>query len=207
MGEPSTMPPHREMPPEVRARLRERVRSGLSDRRSPRGPMLAAAAIVVLAATGAAALLATHQTGQQPPSNTSSAAQRMSDECHVAPGSWQPGAFLQRANGDQVQLGVRDDLLALCLITHSHPTPNTWFTMVTQKLDTHTHSFNAALDNGLVFGNVAAGVASVTVEFNGEQLPGAIDNGTFVVEVNDARSVTVTTRDAQGKVLDQHTVS
>ena len=204
------LPPYREMPPEVRLRLRGRVLPSLSARSSPRAPYVVAAAIVVFAALALYMLSAKAappptQNWAAPTTTSNSAAdERMADQCRVSAGTWRVGAYLRRTNGDGVQLGVKDGgVLGICLISNGHPTPSTWGSMMFQQLGDHAGSYQAVHENGLVYGTIGPQVASVTV--NGA--PAVVANGTFVAEAEARGAVTITTRDAQGKVLDQGTIS
>ena len=192
-------------------RLRERVLPELRTGTSRRVPYLVAAAITLIAAattvvlfTGSADNQPAHPHWTPPVTSASSAAeQRMVDACHVRPGDWHVGAYLERRNGDSVQLGVKDrGILGVCLTTNSHPTPSNWFTMVPWQPGHFWNTFQAAVNGGLVYGTIGPSVASVTV--NGA--PAVVANGTFVAEVDTAQTATVTTLDANGHVLDQGTV-
>jgi hypothetical protein len=203
------LPPYREMPPEVRFRLRGRVLPALNRRPSARVPYMVAAAIVVVAAVALALLMSPARNGAPPAglqwtSPTNSLNLRLVDMCQVEPGDWQTGAYLQLSNGDAVQLGIKDrGILGVCKITTSHPTTQDWFTMVPWQPGHYWTSFQAVLGDGLVYGTVGPEVRSVKVD----GVPATVANGTFVAEIGMKRSVTVTTTDAQGKDLDQGTVS
>lgn len=206
------LPPYREMPPEVRLRLRSRVLPSLTARPAPRGPYVVAAAIVVVA-TIALALLMSPARNAAPPAGQLSVApttdpglaamQRMAHCKHPTPGGWVTGAYLVRRNGDGVQLAAKFDrrTLGVCLIPAHQPPPTPWSEVVLHQAGAGT--YQAMHDNGLVYGLLSPEVSSVTV--NGA--PAVVDSGTFIAEVDTPGTVTVVTRDAQGKVLNQGTIA
>ena len=201
------LPPYREMPPAVRFRLRQRVLPSLREGTGTRVPYLVAAAIVVAATITLAFFMspARNAPADQPwTAPTSAADQRMITLCHVGAGEWQGGAYLQLTDGDAVQLGIKDrGILGVCLISYSHPTPSTWYTMEPWQPGHFWPSFQAAVSADLVFGTIGPAVRSVTVD----GAPATVANGTFVAEIGMKHSTTVTTLDAQGDVLDRGTVS
>ena len=208
------LPPYQQMPPEVRMRLRQRVLPGLRTGYGRRVPYLVAAAIVA-AAVSLALLLsparnAAPPAGPPPVVTTTShpglaAFERLTDECHADTGTWSPGAYLVRHNGDSVQLATKpmDHTLGICLIANGHPTPANWFQMNIQRPTQVTSSYQAIRDNGLVYGTLSIPAGSVTV--NG--LSAVVDQGTFIAEVDTTGPATVIARDTRGDILAQGTVN
>jgi hypothetical protein len=203
------LPPYQEMPPEVRMRLRQRVLPRLRAGTSPRVPYLVAAAVVILAVVSIALLLspardAAPPAGPVPIGNPDlQAYKRLSTECGADTGTWRPGAYLLRHNGDGVQLATKpmDDILGFCSISSGRPA--TWFQTTVQRPPYGAGAYQAVRDNGLVYGVLGIPVASVTV--NG--VLAVVYQDTFIAEVDSSGPVTLVARDTQGHVLAQGTIN
>ncbi|MFC0540972.1 hypothetical protein [Kutzneria chonburiensis] len=201
------LPPYREMPPEVRLRLRARVLPAFSPRPSHRGAYLVAAALIATACVTTALLLSPARTPApvaSPSVSPSSAPAlaaglRLSTYCpDHGSGSWVTGPYLPRPDGGGVQLALetRSNTLGLCVITGGH---GTWSSTTWQSIG--PTSYTAFHDLGLAYGVTASNVASVTVD----NAPAAFDTGMFLAEASGP--FTLIARDAQGRIVGQGTVN
>ncbi|EWM11715.1 hypothetical protein [Kutzneria sp. 744] len=204
------LPPYREMPPEVRLRLRSRVLPALAQRGDRRVPYMVAAAVIVVATVAAALLMSPARNGLPPASPisvtpTTDALQRFADCSTPGPGLWLTGAYLLRRNGDGVQLTLEPDTntLGLCFLAHGHPRPYGWSKMQFQQMPSGGNAYQAVHENGLVYGRVGPAVSAVTV--NG--VPAVLDTGTFVTEYADDGPITIVIRDAKGAELAEGTLN
>jgi len=202
------LPPYREMPPEVRLRLRARVLPSFTSRSSHRGAYLVAAAIIVVACVTTALLMSPARDAAPvagPPSPTVSyspglaAGMRLDQYCpNHGSGLWISGPYLTRANGDSVQLAVegRTNTLGLCQISGGK---GKWSATV---FDTVSGGpYQVVRDNGLAYGLTANNVTSVTID----NAPAAFETGMFVAEATGP--FTLVARDAQGNVVGQGTIN
>jgi len=202
------LPPYRQMPPEVRLRLRARVLPSFTSRSSHRGAYLVAAAIIVVACVTTALLLspARHSAPMAgPPTVTPSLAPglaagiRLDQFCpQHGSGLWITGPYLPRANGDGVQLAydARADTLGLCRISGNQ---GHWSATVFDRAGSSTYV--VVHDNGLAYGLTVPKVASVTID----NAPAAFDTGMFVAEAPGP--FTLVARDATGTIVGQGTVN
>ncbi|MEV6612233.1 hypothetical protein [Kutzneria sp. NPDC051319] len=201
------LPPYREMPPEVRLRLRSRVLPALAPRSDRRVPYMVAAAVIVVATVAATLLFSPARDTAPPVSLPSSVTPTHTpDHCPSHPsGAWTLGAYLLRSNGDGVQLALEPhtNALGVCLISNGHPTPTTWGQMQLQRMTQGPGTYQAIHDDGLVYGLVSPAVAALTV--NGSHA--VLAAGTFVAETPTPGPVTLVARDAKGQVLAEGTIS
>jgi hypothetical protein len=203
------LPPYREMPPEVRLRLRKRVLPTFTDRSGHRAPYLVAAAIIVVASAAAALLMSPVRHAAPPAAQPSptptvdpglAAGIRVSQYCpnHTS-GLWLTGPYLPRANGDGIQLTLeaRTNTLGICRISGGQ---GKWSATVFDIVSGST--YQAIHDDGVIYGLAVNKVFSVTID-NG---PAAFDTGMFIADA-PAGQVTLVARDAQGKVVGQGTIN
>jgi hypothetical protein len=200
-------PPYREMPPEVRLRLRRRVLPTFTDRSTHRGAYLAAAAIIVAACVATALLISPARNAAPPVSQPSptpapwlAAGQRLSQYCpNRISGVWLLGPYLPLADGDGVQLTVeaQSNTLGICRITGGR---GAWSATVFDRVGQST--YQVVHDNGLAYGLAVPKVASVTIN----NTPAAFDTGMFVAEA-PAGPVTLVARDARDNVIGQGTIN
>jgi hypothetical protein len=200
------LPPYREMPPEVRLRLRARVLPAFTSRPSHRGAYLVAAAIIAVACVTTALLMFPARTTPPvaaPPSPTLApalaAGLRLSTYCpDHGSGSWLTGPYLPRPDGGGVQLAfdARSDTLGLCRISGNR---GQWSATVFDRVGSSTYT--VIHDQGLAYGLTVPKVASVTID----NAPVAFDAGMFIAEAPGP--FTLVARDAQGRVVGQGTVN